>query len=202
MFQYMLNNPPELVKYVVMIVLFIVLLIIYRSTKTGDGRIFGNSKSEKLLKREYAIINEETFSPDKDDYRLIVGMCMHIQTSLEKEKSPNDAFLAMSEVKKNIMTLGYLFEDSQISLSNFFRSNGEPLLSAANEAVKNVIGGELSDIVTSAFNMFDENNEDLSVDENEVKRLDDEYSKILETDGTEIYARTAEYIRNNKLIFI
>ena len=202
MFKYMMSNPTELVKYIVLIVLFIVVLIIYRKTKTGDGRVFGNTKAENMLKREYSVINEETFSPDKDNYRLIVGMCMRIQTSLEKEKSPNDAFLAMDEVKRNVMTLGYLFEDSQVALSNFFRSNGEPLLSAADKAVKDVIGGEIAEIVTSAFNMFDENNEDVSVDENEVKRLDEKYRKIMDSDKQKIYTEAANYIRYNKNLFM
>ena len=185
-----------------MIVLLIVLLIIYRSIKTGDGRIFGNAKAENLLKREFSVIGEETFSPDRDDYRLIVGMCMRIQTALEKEKSPNEAFLALPEVKRNAMTLGYLFEDSQVTLSNFFRSNGEPLLSAAKNAVEKVIGGEYVEIFDRMFPMFDESNEDVSVNETLVKQYDSEFKELMKNSGASIYKTAADYIRENKVGFI
>lgn len=202
MLENIMSNPKEIIKYAVMIVLLIVLLIIYRSMKTGDGRIFGNTKAENLLKREYSIIDEETFSPDKDDYRLIVGMCMHIQTALEKEKSPNEAFLALPEVKRNAMTLGYLFEDSQVTLSNFFRSNGEPLLSAAKNAAENVIGGEYAEIFDRMFPMLDENNEDVSVNEVLVKQYDSEFKELMKNSGASIYKTAADYIRANKADFL
>lgn len=202
MLENIMSNPKEIIKYAVMIVLLIVLLIIYRSIKTGDGRIFGNTKAENLLKREFSVIGEETFSPDRDDYRLIVGMCMRIQTALEKEKSPNEAFLALPEVKRNAMTLGYLFEDSQVTLSNFFRSNGEPLLSAAKNAVEKVIGGEYAEIFDRMFPMFDESNEDVSVNETLVKQYDSEFKELMKNSGASIYKTAADYIRENKVGFI
>lgn len=202
MIQYFSQNPIEAIKYVAMIILAIIVYILYRRVKTGDGKVFGNSKTENAFKNEFRIIDVDTFSPDKDDYKLIIGMCIRTQTMLEKEKSPNDAFLAMSDVKRNIMTLGYLFEDSQSVISNFFRSNGEPLLSASVKAAEEVVGGSFAEIIKNDFNMFDENNESVSVDEKEVRRLNEEFKALMDKESKAIYKTVADYIRENKAVFL
>jgi len=202
MFEHFKEYPIEGVKYIVLIILAVIVWILYRRTKSGDGSVFGNSKSEKMLKNEFAVIDETTFDEDKDDYRLIVGMCMRTQTQLEKEKSPNEAFLQMSEVKRNVMVLGYLFEDSRTVVSNFFRSNGEPLLSASVKAAEDVVGGDFANIIKRDFNMFDENNESVSVDENIVNSLNAEFKALMEKDGTAIYKAVADYIRKNKTEYL
>lgn len=202
MIEYFSQHPLEAAKYIGMIILAIIIWFLYRSVKTGDGKIFGNTKSENALKNEFKVLNEQTFSADTDDYRLIVGMCLHIQGEVEKEKVPNEAFKALPTVKKNVMTLGYLFEDSQASLSSFFRSNGEPILSASVEAVKNILGGKIAETVENEFNMFDESNEEVSVNRAEVERLDNEFSDLMKSDSDAIYKTVANYIRNNYNLFI
>lgn len=202
MLEYIIQHPMTGVKYIVMIILAVVIYLWYRAISTNKGRVFGNPKVEKGLKRDFLTISEAHFDPERDDYLLTVGMCIHIQTQLEKEKQPNEAFKMLPEEKQFIMTLGYVFEDTRVSLSNYFRSNGEPLLTASMKAVNTVIGGEYAEIFVKEYDMFDENNENASVIESEIKALDDRFRDLMKTEDKAIYKLAADYIRSNKDKFL
>lgn len=164
-------------------------------------RIIAEIEKEKALRKEFKTIDENTFS-NVDDYRLIIGMCAHIQQKIEDETDMNAAFSALSEPEKYAYVLGYVFEDSKNSLSEFFRANGEPLLSVSLEAVRNIIGGDFSDVFEKEFIMLDENDETTSVDNNELEVLDGKFASLIEADGADVYAKVASYIRTNKNIFL
>lgn len=66
------------------------------------------------------------------------------------------------------------------SLSFFFRNNGEPLTFLASKALCAVGENELSLIVEKEFSMYDENNEEVSVDKDEIKNLDGEFKAKLQ----------------------
>lgn len=112
------------------------------------------------------------------------------------------AFYELSEVEKYVYALGYVFEDSQKGLSDFFRSNGEPLLSTADKAVSEIVGGRFSEIFSSEFVMLDENDETTSVDNDALAKMDEEFRTVLDGKGEEIYSAVAEYIRSNKDVFL
>lgn len=202
MIEYMLHNPMTGVKYIVMIILAVIIFFWYRSISTNKGRVFGNAKVEKGLKRDFMTIGEEHFDPERDDYLLTVGMCLHIQTQLEKEKQPNEAFKKLPAEKQYAMTLGYVFEDTRASLSNYFRSNGEPLLSASMNAVSEVIGGEYAELFRKEYDMFNENNEDVSVIENDVRAVDEKFKELMKNEDKAVYKLAADYIRENKGKFL
>lgn len=198
----MIQHPMTGVKYLVMIVLAVVIFFWYRSISTSKGRVFGNAKVEKGLKRDFMKLSQEHFDPERDDYLLTVGMCIHIQTELEKSKAPNEAFKRLPVEKQYVMTLGYVFEDTKVSLSNYFRSNGEPLLSASADAVREIIGGEYAELFSREYDMFNENNEDVSVIESEVKSLDERFAELMKEQEKEVRRLAAEYIRKNKDLFL
>lgn len=166
------------------------------------ARIIAEIEKEKALRKEFRTVDKYTFSDDKDDYRLIVGMCAHIQQNLENEEDMNLAFETLSEVEQNIYALGYVFEDSKKGLSEFFRANGEPLLSVSDRAVKNVIDGESYQLFHSEFMMLDENDETTSVDNSKLEDYDEKFKKLLDENSRELYGSVASYIRKNKDIFI
>ena len=58
------------------------------------------------------------------------------------------------------------------SLSFFFKNNGEPLISLASRALCAVGENELSLIAEKEFSMYDESNEEVSVDKAEIENLD------------------------------
>ena len=206
MFDYISQHPLAGAGLVLLVLLtvFVWIMAIRSGKKRSEERerIIAELEREKALRNEFRNIEEAAFSEDKDDYRLVVGMCANVQMSIEKIEDMTGAFNNLSEVKRNVYCLGYVFEDSGKGLSNFFRSNGEPLLSAAKNAADTIIGGEYARIFSEAFSMFDEDNEEVSVISADVERLDSEFSALLENSGKEIYKKAADYIRANKSGFL
>lgn len=206
MFEYISAHP--LVGLALVLLIILTVFVWFKAIQSGKKRsaererIIADLEKEKALRNEFRHVDETTFAEGKDDYRLVTGMCANVQMSIEKKTDMTAAFNELSEVKRFIYALGYIFEDGKVSLSNFFRSNGEPLLSTANEAVKSIIGGEYAELFTKAFSMFDENNEEVSVIESEVEKFDSEYKSMFEKDGKEIYKKAADYVRENKTEFI
>ena len=129
-------------------------------------------------------------------------MCANIQMKLEKASNMTEAFMELSDVKKNVYCLGYVFEDSKNKLSEFFRSNGEPLLSASRAAVNEAIGGEFSEIFNKEFIMLDDNDETTSVDDELLAKYDAEFKSLMDAKKNEICKSAADYIRENKEEFL
>lgn len=165
-------------------------------------RIIADIEKEKKLRNEFRILDETTFSQDKDNRRLIDGMCANVQMQLEKARNMNEAFSELSEIKRNVYCFGYIFEDSQNGLSEFFRSNGEPLLSASKNAVDKVIGGDFAEVFGREFIMLDENDETTSVDDVLLEKYNEEFEKLMNENKEEIYKTVADYIRSNKNEFL
>lgn len=206
MFQYIAQHPWVGVALALLIALTV--FVWYKAIVSGKKRneererIIAELEKEKALRNEFRDPDETTFSPEKDDYRLIVGICANIQMKLEKAANMNEAFLELSNVKKNAYCLGYVFEDSGKKLSEFFRSNGEPLLSAAKAAVNEAVGGKFSEIFNKEFVMLDDNDETTSVDNELLTKYDAEFEDLMNKKKNEICKSAADYIRANKSEFL
>lgn len=181
---------------------WIMALVSGRKRREERERIIAELEKEKALRKEFKVVDNSTFAKDKDDYRLIIGMCAHIQQRIEKEENMNDAFMQLAEVERYVYALGYVFEDSRNGFSGFFRLNGEPLVSVSVEAVDRVIGGEFSELFQSVYRMFDDDDEAVSVDEEFLQKADEKSIELIANDGSGIFAAAAEYIRSNKNHFI
>lgn len=206
MFEYISQHPMAGVALALLAVLtvFVCLKAMLASRKRSEERerIIADIEKEKALRKEFKHVDETTFAQGKDNYRLITGMCAHVQQNIEKKEDMTAAFYELSEVEKYVYALGYVFEDSQKGLSDFFRSNGEPLLSTADKAVSEIVGGRFSEIFSSEFVMLDENDETTSVDNDALAKMDEEFRTVLDGKGEEIYSAVAEYIRSNKDVFL
>lgn len=206
MFEYISQHPIAGVALVLLAVVtvFVWIKALLSSKKRSEERerIIADLEKEKALRKEFKHIDETTFAEGKDNYRLITGMCAHVQQLIEKKEDMNAAFSQLNEAKRYVYALGYVFEDSRNGLSDFFRSNGEPLLSAANQAVSEIIGGKFAEIFANEYVMLDENDETTSVDNEALKRMDDDFKALLEENGNEIHSCVANYIRSNKDEFI
>ena len=176
MFQYIAQHPW--IGAVLVLLIALTIFVWYKAIASGKKRneererIIADLEREKALRNEFRNPDETTFLPEKDDYWLIVGMCANIQMKLEKAPNMTEAFMELSDVKKNVYCLGYVFEDSKNKLSEFFRSNGEPLLSTSKAAVNEAIGGEFSEIFNKEFIMLDDNDETTSVDDELLSKYD------------------------------
>ena len=205
MSEYISQHPIAGVALALLAILtvFVCIKAMLASKKRSEERerIIADIEKEKALRKEFKYVDEITFSQDKDNYRLITGMCAHIQQKIEKIEDMTSAFYALSDVEKNVYALGYVFEDSKNGLSDFFRANGEPLLSTSNNAVAGIIGGRFAEIFSAEFTMLDDNDETTSVDNDALKKMDEEFKEIISSEGETIYSCVAEYIRSNKDIF-
>ena len=205
MLDYISQHPVAGISLVLLAVLtvFVCIKAMISGKKRSEERerIIADIEKEKALRKEFKNVDESTFSDSKDDYRLVVGMCAHIQQILEQKEDMVAAFNELSDVKKYIYAIGYVFEDSKNGLSEFFRSNGEPLLSTANIAVSEIIGGRFSELFSGMFVMLDENDETTSVDSNEIEKVNGEFTGLLDCNADEIYEKVARYIRENKSEF-
>lgn len=205
MFEYISQHPIAGIALALLAVLtvFVCLKAMIASRKRSEERerIIADIEKEKALRKEFKHVDETTFAQGKDNYRLITGMCAHVQQKIEKKEDMTAAFYELTDVEKYVYALGYVFEDSKNGLSDFFRSNGEPLLSTAEKAVSEIIGGRFSEIFSAEFIMLDENDETTSVDNDALAKMDEEFKNILDGNGDVIYSSVAEYIRSNKDVF-
>lgn len=206
MFEYISQHPSAGVALVLLaiVTVFVCIKAMLASKKRNEERerIIADIEKEKALRKEFKHVDETTFADGKDNYRLITGMCAHVQQRIEKKEDMTAAFYELSDVEKYVYALGYVFEDSKNGLSDFFRSNGEPLLSTAEKAVREIIGERFSELFSAEFIMLDENDETTSVDNDALAKMDEEFKNILCEKGNVIYAAVAEYIRSNKAVFL
>lgn len=202
----------ELLNYIVLhpvagiaIALLLVLTVFVwiKAIKSGKERNFRREKiiadieKEKKLRNDYRTLSLELILNETDKYRAIQGVCANIQMSIEKKEDINSAFNSLPECKKYVYCLGYVFEDSKNKLSEFFRINGEPLISVSRDAVISVIGGEFSKIFLSEFDMFDEDNESASVDKNLIEKTDNEFKNYMSENCESVYGKCVDYIKSN-----
>jgi hypothetical protein len=206
MFEYISLHPW--VGVVLLLLIALTVFVWIKAISSGKKRnaererIIAELDREKALRDEFRHPNDETFSEDKDDYRLIIGMCANVQMKLEKASNMNEAFKELPDVKKDVYSLGYVFEDSKNKLSEYFRANGEPLLSASKEAVNRVIGGDFAELFNREFVMLDDNDETTSVDNTLLAEYDAEFENIMNGKKDLIFKTVADYIRNNKNNFL
>lgn len=205
-FEYIAQHPWVGVVLVLLIALTVFVwckaIISGRKRNEERERIIADLEREKALRNEFRNVDEATFLEGKDNYRLVIGMCAHVQMKLEKADNMNEAFGELSELKKNVYSLGYVFEDSKKKLSEYFRSNGEPLLSASKAAVNDVIGGTFAELFNKEFIMLDENDETTSVDNGLLEKYDEDFETLMNKSADEIYKSAADYIRRNKAEFL
>lgn len=205
-FEYIAQHPWVGVVLVLLIALTVFVwckaIISGRKRNEERERIIADLEREKALRNEFRNVDEATFLEGKDNYRLVIGMCAHVQMKLEKADNMNEAFGELSELKKNVYSLGYVFEDSKKKLSEYFRSNGEPLLSASKAAVNDVIGGTFAELFNKEFIMLDENDETTSVDNGLLEKYDEDFETLMNESADEIYKSAADYIRRNKAEFL
>lgn len=135
---------------------------------------------KKALKDEFSILTREK-AESSDPETLFEGVSAVLQAKTEKAEDPEKVFGKFTEAQKYIYTLYYFLEDTESgSLSFFFRNNGEPLTFLASKALYAVGENELSLIAEKEFSMYDENNEEVSVDKDEIENLDGEFKAKLQ----------------------
>lgn len=190
----------------------VVALTVFVMKKASDSSKKRQAEQEKIkarlrheaeLKRDFEVLTEEKIM-NCDEARLFEGAAANIQFHLEKFEDMEAEFEKLSQPQKYVYTCFYLVEDALDEagegLYEFFLRNGKPLTPIAEDAVRAITGNEkLAAVVAKAYAMSDDDNEDVSVTDEEKRALNLEFSDEV---FTKCVNCGAEYIRKNAESFI
>ena len=148
----------------------------------------------KSLKDEFSGISAENLINAQDD-RVLRGTALLVDLKLRKEIKPAEAFEKLPTEWKNAYALNCILEDCDNSVSSFFRKNTDPVSSLASRALREAGLDELAELFESVFPMFDENNEEVSVDNEKIKAADGKFGELF--DKEKYIKAAAAYIKNH-----
>lgn len=147
------------------------------------------------LKRDFEELTKEKIENTPDE-KLLEGAAASIQFHLERHIDMEERFGELPLSCKYVYTLQYLIEDTKDGLYEFFKKNGEPLTGLVSQAADEVFQNKkLTEIIKQEYNMSDDNNEEVSVDADEISRLDKEFAEIIKV--TDVSGLSAKYIREH-----
>lgn len=156
-------------------------------------------EKERHLRETYNTLTAEVIE-NADEDELLEGISTFVQMRVEKSADINAEFAKFPDEFREMYALNFFCEDIDVSLSSFFRNNGEPLVSLAVPALRRIGADKAANIVNEQFKMFDDRNESVSYD---VKRIEELDRKFAELDEAKNLRRTAaDYIKKNQQAFI
>lgn len=162
------------------------------------NRLVERLKKENRLKAQYRGAGEQQLL-QSEPAALFEGVALLVSEKIAKQKDLNAAFAALEEPLKTIYAAYYLSVDGSPALSAFFRLNGEPLTGCAVRSAQLLLDAPAAEAVAGQYAAFDDNNEAVSLDPQEVKRLDERFAGM--NASGEIPLRGGEYIKRNAGVF-
>lgn len=152
-------------------------------------------KRLKLLKDKYKSFDIQTIQ-SAEPYEVLEGACAVLQARIERAEDAEAEFEKFNDAQKYIYTLWYFLEDvEQEGLSFFFKNNGAQLCSVISDALRAVDYKSAEPPVNTLWSMFDEENEEVSMD---LETLDKTDSQFLSTfDRNTFLMKIKQYILDN-----
>ena len=160
-----------------------------------EGEIW---KRDYELREKFSVLTEEKMK-DTPDTELLHGVAMNIQVALEKAINMNEAFRCLPSEKQFIYTLEYFDEDAKKSLSTFFKNNGAPLTPLLTDALIAIGAQKYNSVTEPIVQMYDPDS-DVSVNYDIIAKANEQFKEIYDSD--ELCRLAAQYIKNNKEIFL
>lgn len=195
--------------YLWIILALAVVLLIFMCRKASKTSKEHYRRQEELkqqlihqaeLKRDFEELTKEKIENTPDE-KLLEGAAASIQFHLERHIDMEERFGELPLSCKYVYTLQYLIEDTKDGLYEFFKKNGEPLTGLVSQAADEVFQNKkLTEIIKQEYNMSDDNNEEVSVDTDEISRLDKEFAEIINI--TDVSGLSAKYIREHSEDFL
>lgn len=113
-----------------------------------------------------------------EDAGLFQGVAANIQVSLQKSGQPDNIFGEYPEAARNVYALWFLMDDvGSGKLSDFFRQSTQPLTGQLVEAVQAVGAEKMYLIVKQEYDMFDDDNENVSLDYKVIMECDEKFAR-------------------------
>lgn len=201
--QYLIERPYWFVIFgvLILITLFVCIKAGQASSKRykANEAIMKKLKEENILRNEFALLTESVIEKS-EPAKLFKGVALNLQKKISDAADMNTEFETLSQEKKEIYALSFVVEDGSEKLSNFFKTNGQPVTGNALSAFKKLFDGREADIFEYEYNAFDEDNETASFIPKEIEKLDSEFSQLICAD--DICEKAGIYIKENKNIFM
>lgn len=188
--------------WAVIAVLIIVLIpVLIRVSKSVKKRNEANEKMRKeferikFLKDKYAVLDrEKVLSADAEE--LAEGVTAVLQYKLEKSLTPDTDFENEEKWRREVYALFWFDEDvTELSLSDFFRHNGEPLPKEAVNGIESIGYDKIKSVVAQMYAMCDDKNENVSFDKDRIAELDEKFRNVYDRD--EFFELIKNYISKN-----
>ncbi len=188
--------------WAIVVVLIIVLIpVLIRVSKRVKKR---NEETEKLrkeferiknLKEKYAHVTKET-AENADAKELCEGVTAVLQYKLEKSLTPDTDFENEEKWRREVYALFWFDEDvTELSLSDFFRHNGEPLPKEAVNGIESIGYDKIKSVVGQMYAMCDDKNENVSFDKDRIAEFDEKFRNVYDRD--EFFELIKNYISKN-----
>ncbi|MCL2513731.1 MAG: hypothetical protein FWF08_07505 [Oscillospiraceae bacterium] len=178
------GTPPQYFMLTLLLILSVIVLIFIsgKARKAVKKRFGSSQKRMEELKFEAELMDKySTITPEliknAEPGELLMGAALNIQKELEKNADINTAFSSLPSEKQHIYALYYFLEDSKDKLSSFFKNNGKPLTAAVLDAFKTYGNDDIYNIVKTEYGMFDEENEEMSIDYEVINKADKGFSQ-------------------------
>ena len=152
----------------------------------------------KSLKDEFQAISAEDLQNAEDD-RVLAGETILIDLFLNKQTDANKAFSLLPKEKQYAYVLNCILEDSGGSVAEFYRKNTPPVSPLAVDALKAAGLSDIADIFAEVYPMFDENDDETSVDYEKIEELDKKFSELF--DEQKYKTAASLYIKSNATVF-
>lgn len=183
---YMLENPIWLVILAALIILTVFVCIKAGAASSkrykANEAIMKKLKEENQLRNEFAVLTPSLVE-NADSARLFKGVALNLQKKISDAADMTAEFEKLSQEQKEIYALSFVVEDGSEKLSEFFKSNGQPLTGAALSAFKRLFDGKALEIFESEYNSYDSDNEAASVIPAEIEKNDSEFAQLITADS-------------------
>lgn len=150
-------------------------------------------KRYKMLVEKYKELNAQT-AENADAKELAEGVTAALQYELEKSDNPDEAYENAEKWRREVYALFYFDEDVFTSLSFFFKNNGGPLPRVAVDGLVSIGDEKLHSLAASMFSMYDDKNENVSLDAGRADELDEKFRKVYNSE--EFFEKVKLYILN------
>lgn len=191
--------------WLILLAAIVLLIFVWRKASIASKERRERMKKEAAIwKRDYDLRQNFTVLTaqgikETEESELLHGIAMNIQVALENATDMTTAFEALPQEKKFIYALEYFDEDAKKSLSAFFKNNGAPLTPVIPDALEAIGAEKYISLVKHLSPMYDPDS-DVSIDYGEIKKTDEEFASIYDSDG--LCRLAAAYIRKNIEIFL
>lgn len=186
--------------WVVLLVLIVVTVFVcIKASKAVKRKNEIMEKQHEQLKRYSEMIEKYTpLTPEKvknaDAKELCEGVMCVLQHQVEKSENPDAEYDNAEKWRREVYALYYFDEDVTTSLSFFFKNNGGPLPGVAVEGLASIGAEKIHSLAASMFSMYDDKNENVSLDMNRVNELDEKFVNAYNSE--EFFEKVKLYILN------